>query len=281
MPELPEVETVRRSLLPHITGRLIKHVHIYRPSVVAHPTVAEFSTQLVGQRFANTTERRGKYLLLGLANEGWLGVHLRMTGRLVTAKAEDQRATPHLRAKFELDDEQSLEFHDARAFGRLWYVAPQEVLEQVIVTLAKLGPEPEDLTSERLRKAFVRRSIPIKVALLDQTCLAGLGNIYADESLFEAKIHPQTPASALDMNQLETLVIVIQQVLAQAVAAGGTTVRDYVNGQGVKGEFQGQLQVYGRYHKPCLTCGTLLERLRLGGRSSHFCPICQPPPVSL
>jgi len=276
VPELPEVETVRRSLVFRLAGRVITEVFVYRPGVVAHPLPQDFELALVGQIFDSRSLRRGKYLLLGLASGAWLGVHLRMSGRLILRDPPLPEVGGHLRVSLALGDGSWLYFHDPRAFGRLWYVAPDQAVEQVIPALARLGPEPEQLDPTALQAWLARKTIPIKTALLDQTGIAGLGNIYADEVLFRARLHPLTPANQVP--GIEQLVVHIQQVLTAAVAAGGTTLRDYSDGWGLKGNFQAQLLAYGRTGQPCVRCGTALTRLKVGGRSSHFCPSCQPAP---
>ncbi len=273
MPELPEVETVRQSLIPHLVGAQIQIVTVHRASVIASPGVTEFKVHLQGRSFSPITVRRGKYLLWAL-DQGWLGVHLRMTGRLIWATVPSVHQA-HLRVNFALSNGTYLEFHDPRAFGRLWYIPPQIPPEHVIRALAKLGPEPEDVTVDHLQKSWARKSIPVKVALLDQTIIAGLGNIYADESLFTARILPTTPARNLDPGQLTRLVTSLQQVIRSAIQGRGTTLRDYSDGTGSKGGYQQCLRVYGRYGQACYICGTLIMRLRLGGRSSHYCPVCQ------
>ncbi|WP_218079821.1 bifunctional DNA-formamidopyrimidine glycosylase/DNA-(apurinic or apyrimidinic site) lyase [Anthocerotibacter panamensis] len=275
MPELPEVETVRRSLAPRLAGQEIQKVQVLRASAIAAPDVDVFTRLLPGQHFSATTARRGKYLLLGLESGGWLAVHLRMSGRLLLFEPPLPLDPSHLRVCFYLKEGSRLYFHDPRAFGRLWYIRPGTSLEEQIPALQRLGPEPEDLEVLHLEGALARRTIPIKVALLDQTLLAGLGNIYADEALFQAGIHPLTPANQLKRPNLERLIERIKWVLTSAVTAGGTTLRDYVDSQGSKGRYQEQLQVYGRFGQTCATCGTSIARLRLGGRSSHFCPSCQ------
>jgi formamidopyrimidine-DNA glycosylase len=273
---MPEVETVRRSLEKPLADLEIVSVDVLRPSAVAYPTVRDFCTQLTGQVFNGQSQRRGKYLCLGLTHGGWLGVHLRMSGRLLLHQFPLPELNTHVRVTFALSNGQRLDFQDPRAFGRLWYISPAESLVKVISTLQTLGPEPEDLTAAHLARVFARRAIPIKVALLDQTVLAGLGNIYADEVLFRAKLHPMTPAQRLTQARLEMMVTAVREILATAVAAGGTTLRDYVDGRGQQGHYQLQLQVYGRFQKPCYICGTPILRIRLAGRSSHFCGQCQP-----
>jgi formamidopyrimidine-DNA glycosylase len=195
-----------------------------------------------------------------------------MSGRLLL---NPTAGYTHLRVRFSLAQGGALDFYDPRAFGRLWYIRPEESAQLIIPTLVRLGPEPEDLSAQHLITVFARRQIPIKTALLDQTCLAGLGNIYADESLFLAAIHPTTPANTLNLSQVTRLVAAIQQVLAKAIGLGGTTFRDYADSRGQIGRYQDVLNVYGRFQQLCKQCGTPIERLRLGGRSSHFCPLCQ------
>ncbi|NCC75199.1 MAG: bifunctional DNA-formamidopyrimidine glycosylase/DNA-(apurinic or apyrimidinic site) lyase [Clostridia bacterium] len=277
MPELPEVETVRISLEPLILGARILEVRELTAGVLynwtGHPEAASGST-VTGLR------RRGKYLLLDLGPDLLLIAHLRMTGQF---KYKDQ---PPARVKHDhivisLEKPESgriwLVFHDTRRFGRIWLLRPDQASQ--IAGLASLGPEPLDpeLDSETLRLRLARHSrTNLKAALLSQTVVAGLGNIYVDETLFLSGINPQRLSGSLSSQEAENLLACMQKILRAAVNARGTSVKDYVDALNVRGSFQYQLQVYGRTGQPCTQCGTPLAKTRLAGRTTVFCPNCQP-----
>jgi len=293
MPELPEVETVRRGLENLLRGDAIKSVKVLRSESIAFPDVASFIKLLKGRRFGNIL-RRGKYLLLELDGDAGLACHLRMSGRLIVrpgksvSRAKGKidsiergsvREPQFLRVVFTLESGRELHFEDMRVFGRLWYKPAGANFEEIIPTLAELGVEPlEALTGAYLHKAFAKKMQAVKTALLDQRVLAGVGNIYADESLFLTRLHPATAAKNLKLAQLEHLSNNIKMVLERAIISGGSTLRDYSDSSGVNGKYQNEALVYGREGAPCHHCGTLIERLKLGGRSSHYCPSCQPKP---
>ena len=271
MPELPEVETIRRDLLPRLVGRTVIEVWLSpnAPKLVRRPSPQELAAGLRGRRIEEIA-RRGKYLLF-LLDDGrtWI-VHLRMTGGLVWRRPSEPQ-DPYVRARFVLEDGHELRFRDPRKLGEMWLVEdPQEVV-------GKLGPEPlaEGFTPEALGARLAERRAPVKAVLLDQTALAGLGNIYADEALFAAGVHPRRPAASLSLQEGLRLHRAIGQVLAQALAYRGTSFRFYVDAQGQKGEHQLHVQVFRRTGQPCYACGTPIERIKVGGRSTHFCPGCQ------
>jgi len=275
MPELPEVETTARALRPALAGRTIAAVRgvDYAP-LVAPLSPQAFASALAGRRIS-AVGRRGKYLLLSLDDGSVLAIHLRMSGRLFVAPA----GTPpdrHTRAILDLDDGHSLRFRDPRKFGRMRLLsAPEHAhLDR------SLGPEPLDPATaagwmERLRR---HRRTRLKPLLMDQRFLAGLGNIYADEALHRAGLHPLRPAGSLYRQEAGRLQQAIVEVLADAIAAEGTTLSDgiYLFGEGEAGRFAERLRVYGRAGLPCAVCGHPIGRERIGGRSSHFCPRCQP-----
>ncbi len=281
MPELPEVETVRQDLLSRIIGESIASVEIYRPQSIAHPSPKQFAALLPGHRFVDI-DRRGKYLLLhleGVHGKALLVLHLRMSGRLLFLEKGTKKANQFLRIRLLLQSKKQLLFEDMRVFGRLWFVPPDSNLTAIIPALANLGPEPlSGLTASQLRQVFKGRRQVIKAALLDQTLLAGIGNIYADEILFKAQINPLTPAGQLTAKQYRTLSHVMPRLLKQAIDLGGSSLKDFKNSQGVNGNYQNISLVYGRTGKNCRVCQTLIIRLKIAGRSSHFCPQCQPLP---
>jgi len=303
MPELPEVETVRRGLEALLKGDSIKSARVLRDASIEFPDVPTFEKSVRGHSFG-AVARRGKYLLLELDNGAGLACHLRMSGRLivrdgsaskkksVTKSVEkpvkkpvkkpakvDTREPQFLRVIFLLESGRELHFEDMRVFGRLWYKPKGASFEQIIPTLAELGVEPfDDLDGKYLQKAFSKKVQAVKTALLDQRILAGVGNIYADESLFLSGLHPATAAKLIKLSQLETLSNNIKMVLDRAIISGGSTLRDYSDSSGVNGKYQNEALVYGREGEPCRQCGHRIERIKLGGRSSHYCPFCQPKP---
>ncbi len=284
MPELPEVETVRRGLIDKLCGRVVRSVQVLRPASIAHPSPDEFAKALQGRRFEDI-ERRGKYLLFTLDKGAKLGAHLRMSGRLLVLKPAQENKnvrTEHVRVRIELDDGCVFLFEDMRVFGRLWFIPAQVPVEQIVSGLADLGVEPlsADFNADYLGEALKTRTQAIKTVLLDQTLIAGIGNIYADESLHLARINPQRRAKELKRNQIEVLCTQIKQVLSRAIENRGSTLRNYTDSDGVNGNYQSVAHVYGRAGHACRQCSAAIVRIRLGGRSAHFCPKCQPVPRS-
>jgi formamidopyrimidine-DNA glycosylase len=274
VPELPEVETVRRGLIASLVGQKIAGVEVLRPQSIGFPLSSDFEQSLLGHSVIDIS-RRGKYLLIHLDRGAHLGVHLRMSGRLLVTGPE-QPLGRHVRVRIFLD-QLELRFEDMRVFGRLWYVPQGKEVETVITGLRHLGPEPlNNFFGKDLADRLKKRTQPIKTALLDQGVVAGIGNIYADESLFGANINPLRPAQSLTLAELDTLTTVIQSTLSRAIALGGSTLRDYTDSHGVNGNYQEEAWVYARKGAPCRVCGTPVERIRLAGRSTHFCPHCQP-----
>lgn len=275
MPELPEVETIRRGLEQELAQATIKSITVLRPDSVAYPEPADFSRLLKGRTFT-LFDRRGKYLLFQLTQDTGLAVHLRMSGRLLVLDAS-VREPDHVRVRIKLADGRRLVFDDTRVFGRLWCVPPGEHFEDVVPALKQLGPEPlVGLKVSYLERSLRGKTQSIKAALLDQTILAGVGNIYADESLHRAKINPTRHAGDLTRAELDRLRKEIAAVLTTAIEHGGSTLRDYTDARGINGNYQHASYVYGRKGEPCRSCRTVIERVRLAGRSTHFCPRCQP-----
>jgi formamidopyrimidine-DNA glycosylase len=270
VPELPEVETIRLDLLPHVVGRRFTAVEVLpgAEKVVALPSPAEFRRALPGLRIEGI-ERRGKYLLFPLSDGRNLIVHLRMTGALIHRSA-DSAADRYLRVRLALDDKTELRYTDVRKLGMMWLVVDPTLV------VGKLGPDAlEALLPTTLRSLLDGRRAPIKVALMDQTRLAGLGNIYADEALFLAGVHPRRPAGSLTAKEIGRLHSAVGEVLQEAMGHRGSSFRDYVDAKGQEGEHQLHVRVYRRSGKPCYVCGAAIERIKLGGRSTHFCPHCQ------
>ncbi len=278
MPELPEVETVRRDLEKLIVGRRITSCWIApdAPRLVQLITPAEFCRQLSGRSVAGI-RRRGKYLIIDLDDERAWVLHRRMSGNILYRVPQDP-ADDYVRATFALDDGHELRWTDLRKFGTMW------IVEDATMVMETLGPEPLEaaFTPEVLRERARRRTAPIKSMLLDQTVLAGMGNLYTDEALHYAKIHPLRPANKLKPDDWRRLHAGIIRALRLGIEARGsslgTTLRDHINVDGAPGQNQATVQAYGREGAPCFACGTAMRRLRIGGRSSVFCPKCQPAP---
>ena len=271
MPELPEVETVAADLRPQLIGSRFVAAHILWPRTLAAPDLELLDARIAGQEVI-AIGRRGKYLLVHLDSGQTLIIHLRMTGQLaVVADDSPLLSGPHLRAAFDLADGRRLTFTDARKFGRIWLV---DGIEQVV---GKLGPEPLDwtFTSEALAERLQTRRVAIKALLLDQTVVAGVGNIYADEALFMAGIHPLRPASSLTGDEIVRLRDAIRAVLQESIDERGTLLRDYRTPYGQDGAYQNRLRVYQQTGQPCPRCGTSIERIRVTQRGTHFCPRCQ------
>lgn len=266
MPELPEVETIRRTLGPVVDGRTIAAVRFDWPRTCTGDARAT-EERLRGQRIARL-ERYGKYLLFRLRRDGrdsLLVVHLRMTGALLVGGAPDG----HTRARLALDDGTAVRFQDVRKFGRWQWCA------RLPARLAALGPDPLEIGraafAVRLRSSRAR----LKALLLDQRFVRGIGNIYADEALFRARLHPLRAADGVSARKAADLHGAVQAVLRSAIEAGGTSVRDYRDSQGARGGFQRQLRIYGRTGAPCPVCEARVRRILVAQRGTHFCPRCQ------
>jgi len=310
VPELPEVETICRGLNQATLDREILGGDVLLNSSIARSISAtNFLTKLKGKSIASWY-RRGKYLLAELSqwrggegetgrggefltqtpssslvpsassllpsNAGWLGVHLRMTGQLLWVNG-DEPLPKHARVRLFFAGNQELRFVDQRTFGQMWYVPAETEVSSTVTGLKLLGPEPfsDEFTTEYLARKLHRRARPIKTALLDQALIAGLGNIYADETLFLSGVMPTTLYADLTAEQIERIHSAIIQVLQKAIASGGTTFSNFLNVQGVNGNYGGVAWVYNRAGQPCRTCSTTIERIKLAGRSTHYCPACQ------
>ncbi len=265
MPELPEVETVVRSVAAHLAGLKILSAR-FTSRFVTPGNRAKLARQLEGRR-VESVQRRGKFIVVAL-DRGTLTVHLGMTGKLLLEKTlVEGAAGQHTHGVFTLD-EGLLLYHDPRQFGRI------EFSEGAPKRVAKLGPDPLEIGFEEFR-ARLRRKTRIKALLLNQTFLAGMGNIYADESLFAAGIHPLTIASRLSANRAEKLYQSIRGILKQAIRLGGSSISDYVNARGERGWFQMEHRVYGREGQPCVNCGKPIRKILVAQRGTHYCPGCQ------
>jgi len=282
MPELPEVETLARDLRKAVAGRAITEAWVSpdAPRLVQDMPVDAFCAGLRGRRIEGTA-RRGKFLLIELDKGLWWIVHRRMSGNFLH-RPQGAPDEPFLRARFRLDDGSELRFIDLRKFGTMWLV------DDPAPVLAGLGPEPLDasFTDEALVAILAKRSSPVKAVLLDQAAIAGIGNLYADEALHYARIHPLRPANKLQPDEISRLRDGIVRALEQGLRNLGTSMgheageeislRDHVNLSGEPGANQEYVVAYGREGEPCRNCGTAIERLKIGNRSAHYCPSCQP-----
>ncbi|MHA6483283.1 DNA-formamidopyrimidine glycosylase [Paenibacillus sp. strain BS8-2] len=274
MPELPEVETVRRTLIELVAGRRIQSVTVKLPRIIQRPAEPEQFADALAGRTIQTVERRGKFLRIVL--DGLVLVsHLRMEGRYGVFPS-DEEPELHTHVLFHLDDGTDLRYKDVRQFGTMHLFAAGEDL--LLPPLVKLGLEPlgDEFTLDALRHRLERRSTRIKPLLLNQEHIVGLGNIYVDEALFQAGIHPERSPQNLSDIEWEKLYDSIRATLERAVDAGGSSIKSYVNGQGEMGMFQHQLLVYGRKDEACPSCGASIRKFVVGGRGTHICERCQP-----
>ena len=269
MPELPEVETHVLELQPLLQDRTLEDVEVFWSKTVAAPGLDNFCDLLVGQTFRSFS-RRAKYMLLHLDDPWCLVVHLRMTGtfRLVPESAEPH---PHVRVNMRLQGGEALHFLDQRKFGRMWLVQDSGSV------LAGLGPEPfsRQFTGKYLQRQLSRRSVALKAVLLDQKVAAGVGNIYADEALFHARLHPQKPAYSATPQECQRLCRAVRKVLRNGIDRRGSFIGTYRPPSGVPGRFQLEHQVFRRTGEPCTRCGTPIAKVIVAQRSTHFCPRCQ------
>jgi formamidopyrimidine-DNA glycosylase len=270
MPELPEVETTRRGVAPHVIGRRVARLTVY-DSRLRWPVPADLAQRIVGRRI-DAIDRRSKYLLFRLGADTLL-MHFGMTGSLrVYQEPPPRRAHDHV--DIVLDDGTLLRYHDPRRFGAMLWLPASKTSHAL---LAHLGPEPFDAAFDAayLWHALRKKTTAIKLALMDNRVVVGVGNIYASEALFRAGIRPSTPANKVSRARAEKLVVAVRKVLDDAITRGGSTLRDYVDAGGRPGSAQFRHFVYGREGKPCRVCGTAIKMRRQGGRASFYCPTCQ------
>lgn len=270
MPELPEVETVVRDLRPLLCGRQIVAVKVGSKKL-RFAWRNQWNARVVG-RGIQAARRLGKWLLFDLNDGSTLLGHLGMTGQM-RVSACNETAEPHTHLRFELDNEREWRYRDVRRFGGIRYCANAAEVDRLIGV--RIGPEPWHLELADWHQALIGSKRSLKAILLDQTVVAGVGNIYADECLFVARLSPRQLGRETSKAQAERLRAAMIAVLDRAIASRGSTIRDYVGGSGLKGEYQNVLNVYGRADQPCPKCGRLVQCIRLAGRSSHFCPGCQ------
>jgi len=274
VPELPEVETVRRGLEPHVVGRRLERVQILDPRLTRPLPPDEVAAALEGERVAKL-DRRGKYLLFRFESGRVLLIHLRMTGGLQHTPAGSPASEPYLRAVLSLDNGADVVYRDVRRFGT-WILL--EVQELGPYLAARLGAEPfaRSFTAERLAGRLEGRRTSVKAALLDQRSLAGLGNIYVDEALWRARVHPLRPAGEVTGAEARRLHRAIRHALRLGIARQGSTLSDYRTADGARGSMQDEFKVYGREGQPCFRCRAPIQKTRAGGRGTWYCPTCQP-----
>jgi formamidopyrimidine-DNA glycosylase len=273
MPELPEVETIRLALEPHVVGRTFGQVEISDPRLVRPFEPLAVAAELEGERVA-ALERRGKYLIVRFESGRALLIHLRMTGSLRHAARGTLDNDPYRRAVVNLDDGADVAYRDVRRFGT-WHLLEPGELDDYLGR--RLGGEPlaRTFTAKRLAERLANRRAPLKAALLDQRTVAGLGNIYVDEALWRAQLHPLREAGSLDAEELQRLTKAIRAALRAGLARQGASLRDYSTPDGRRGRAQERFRVYAREGEPCPRCGTPVDKIRVGGRGTWYCPTCQ------
>jgi formamidopyrimidine-DNA glycosylase len=272
MPELPEVETVRASLEPRLVGRRFEDVEIHDSRLTRPIEPAEVAAELLGERVA-AVDRRGKYLIVRFKRGPVLLIHLRMTGNIVHSR-NGAGGGPHVRAVVKLDDGSDVIYRDIRRFGT-WLVLSADEADAYLAARLGLEPLESEFSARDLGQRLAGRRAPVKGALLDQRTLAGVGNIYADEALWRAGIDPRRPAGALEKREVGRLHRGIRRALEAGIARQGATLRDYRTPDGAEGGMQHEFNVYGRAGEPCPRCETPVEKTRIAGRGTWFCPGCQ------
>jgi formamidopyrimidine-DNA glycosylase len=279
VPELPEVESVRRRLVPVLEGRSLERVEISDARLTRPHDPVLVARELEGEQVA-AVGRRGKYLIVRFESGRALLVHLRMTGSFRHGPVEVPPADPHRRAVVRLDDRSDVAYRDVRRFGTWLLLEPGELDGYLD---ARIGPEPlgSAFTAKELGRRLATRKAPVKAAILDQRTLAGVGNIYADEALWRARIHPLREARSLEPAEVRALHRAIRKALELGIARQGSTLRDYALPDGGAGGMQHEFKVYGRAGDPCERCGTPIEKIRAGGRGTWYCPSCQVSPLDL
>jgi formamidopyrimidine-DNA glycosylase len=276
MPELPEVETIRSRLAPGLVGRRFERVEISDPRLTRPVPPEAVADALTGEQVADV-RRRGKYLVVVFESGRHLLVHLRMTGNVLHPAPEGREDDPHVRAVVRLDDGSDVVYRDVRRFGTWDLLEPGELDEYFAARRLGVEPLARAFTAASLGRALAGRRAPVKAALLDQRAAAGIGNIYADEALWYARVHPLTPAGDLDEEQVSALREGVRKALKLGIRRQGATLRDYRGVDGSRGRMQEEFRVYGRAGEPCDRCGTPIAKTRIAGRGTWFCPTCQAP----
>ncbi len=270
MPELPEVETVVQVLKTLVLNRTFEDVHIYWDNIIAHPDVDTFSKQIKGQTIKDIN-RHGKYIIFRLTDMVLVS-HLRMEGKYYVYDDKHDK-NKHVHVIFDFEDGGQFHYHDTRKFGKMYLYPFGEPIE----ALKNVGYEPwdENLNGKYLKSLARTRKIPIKSFLLDQSVVAGIGNIYVNEILFETKIHPSTPSYRITIKQFDEIILATQDILERAIKDGGTTIRSYTDSLGVTGLFQQSLLVHAKEHEACSVCGDTIIKIMVQQRGTYLCPTCQ------
>ncbi len=280
MPELPEVEVTRQGLLPHLPGRRVTAVR-WSNRRLRRPMPRKLLREWIAGHVIATVDRRAKYLLIRMQEGAVLVIHLGMTGRLGLFAGDSARAR-HDHLCLGLDDGSELRFNDSRRFGSIEVWPPDEAIRLEEEFAARLGIEPfsDRFNADRLLALAKTRRQPVKTFLMDSGIIAGIGNIYANEILHAAHLHPQTPVNRISRQQWQQVATATRAILAEAIRAGGSTIADFLDASGRPGYFQLRLRVYGRKDRPCPVCGAAIEKCTLAGRATFFCPVCQQEPHS-
>jgi formamidopyrimidine-DNA glycosylase len=273
VPELPEVETIRVGLEPHLAGRTFEHVEIADTRLTRPHDPVETAAELTGETVA-ALERRGKYLVVRFESGRVLLIHLRMTGSLLLLQDGTTAEDPYCRAVIRLDNGSDVAYRDVRRFGTWLLLEPGE-LEPYLASRVGAEPLGRSLTAKSLVERLAKRKAPLKAIVLDQRVFAGVGNIYADEALWWARLHPLRPCHDVSRDELVALVKAIRRALRLGIARQGATLRDYRGADGAEGAMQSEFRVYGRAGKPCPRCGHPIEKTRVAGRGTWYCPDCQ------
>jgi formamidopyrimidine-DNA glycosylase len=275
MPELPEVEVICQGLRPHLIGRVVSAVR-GSGKPLRHLVPPALMEEMLGDRMIETVSRRAKYLLIGFDDGSLLIIHLGMTGNLgLFPHCAALKVHDHVR--WQLENGSELRFHDSRRFGGVWLLNPEQAAARESGFFAATGLEPfsPDCTPAHLLGLAARRCQPVKTFLMDGRTVAGIGNIYANEALFAAGIHPSRPASTLKKRDWQQLLFLIRSILSQAICCGGSTISDFINASGKSGYFQMNFQVYDRKGEPCPRCGAAIQKIAISGRATYLCPRCQ------
>lgn len=272
MPEKPEVITVVNSLKPMLLGKKITGCNVCWDNIIAYPVSSEFKKQIIGQKIKDITTR-GKWIVMMLDKDSLL-VHLRMEGKFMFRK-KGENLSKHEHVELILDDDTSFRFHDVRKFGKMHLVSKDKVYE--VEPLNEIGLEyyDEKLTKEYLYEAIHNKNLPIKTVLLDQSIICGIGNIYDDEILFMSKISPLRKARDISLEECDVIIKNTRIVLEKAIKLGGTTIKSFTSSEGVHGLFQNELLVHGKGGQKCPECSLILEKIKVGGRGTHYCKNCQ------
>ena len=272
MPEKPEVITVAKKLETRLIGKTITNVEVYHDNMIDYPIVKEFKKNIKNQKIYEITTR-GKWIVMTL-DDYYLLFHLRMEGKFFFRTKKDEK-NKHEHVIFDLDDDQELRFADVRKFGKVMLIEKDKIYSMKPYTELGLEPWDKNLTSNYLKEKYNKKTLPIKSVLLDQSIITGIGNIYADEILFLSKINPLTKAKDLTENKKKNIIKYTIEVLDKAIEEGGTTIRSYTSEEGVTGMFQNNLFVHQREKEKCRICGSIINKIKVGGRGTYFCPMCQ------